>query len=465
MVTELGKRQRSARTSQSSQSSQPSQPSQVPTHAEIRRALDRLLSNKRFANAPMKRRFLQLICKAYLDGRAEDLNEYMIGCEVFGRNNSYNPALDPIVRVGAHELRKKLENYYKNDGKNDDILLEVPIGSYIPVFTRRTQPPETADPPKNDLPKNDLPEPIPFDGSNKHRAVLYRVGAVFLILSIVILVYFNWELRKQIKEEARPERVADVYSGIWGGLFKEASPALLVLSNSPVYRFGNTADLLSGPHTALTTAESKVMEETFVRERLVIRNWAPPRLLLSYDEHTSVGETIGLFRIASLFNKMGKNVVLKQSRTVSAEDLKNHDSILLGSGWVNEWLESVPVRKCFTSGAGAAIINHNLPPGQRQKYDAKYDKETGRLIEDYAVITIKPGISERKTVIVLAGMHSAGTQAAAEYITDEQYLADLNRRLLELSDTIPRYFQVLLKVSVDNGTPTNISVVKVREFN
>jgi hypothetical protein len=384
----------------------------------------------------------------------------MIGCEVFGRNNSYNPALDPIVRVGAHELRKKLEVYYKNEGKNDEILLHVPIGSYIPVFTRRTRPPETADPPKTDL-----PEPIPFADSSKLRPALFRIGAVFLILIVVVLAYFNWELRKQIKKEAKPEKVAEIYRGIWGGVFKEAGPVLLVLSNPPVYRFGKPADPLSGPYTDLTPTESKVMEEIFMRERLVIRNWSPPRLMLSYDEHTSIGETIGLFRIAGLFNKLGKNVVLKQSRTVNAEDLKNHDAILLGSGWVNEWLGAVPVRKCFTAGAGAAIINHNLPPGQKQKYAAKYDEETGRLIEDYAVITVKPGISERKTMVVLAGMHSAGTQAAAEYITDEHYLADLNQQLLQLSDTFPRYFQVVLRVTVDNGTPTNISVVKVHEFN
>jgi hypothetical protein len=460
MVTELGKRQRSARASQASPHSQ------VPTHAEIRHAMDRLLGNKRFANAPMKRRFLQLICKAYLDGRADELNEYMIGCEVFGRNNSYNPALDPIVRVGAHELRKKLESYYKNEGKNDDIMLDVPVGSYIPVFSRRTRPTEMADPPKADLPesKADLPELTSLADSNKLRPAIYRIGAVFLILIVVILVYFNWELRQQIKE-AKTEKAAEVYSGVWGGLFKEAGPALLVLSNPPVYRFGNPADPSTRPYTDLTAEESKVMEAMLMRERLVIRNWSPPRLMLSYDEHTSIGETIGLFHIASLFNKMGKNVKLKQSRTVNAEDLKNHDTILLGSGWVNEWLESVPVRKCFTSGAGAVIINDNLPPGRKQKYDAKYDEETGRLIEDYAVITVKPGISDRKTVIVLAGMHSAGTQGAAEYITDEQYLADLNQRLLQLNDTFPRYFQVLLKVSVDNGTPTNISVVKVQEFN
>ena len=66
--------------------------------------------------------------------------------------------------------------------------------------------------------------------------------------------------------------------------------------------------------------------------------------------------------------------------------------------------------------------------------------------------------------MVLAGKHSEGTQAAAEYLTDENYLVDLNRRLIQPDGTFPRYFQVLLKVAVDNGVPTNISVVTVREL-
>jgi hypothetical protein len=86
------------------------------------------------------------------------------------------------------------------------------------------------------------------------------------------------------------------------------------------------------------------------------------------------------------------------------------------------------------------------------------------LVEDYAVIIVKPGISARKTIIVLASTHSAGIQVEAKYITNEQYLIDLNRRLIQLGDTFPRYFQVLLKVTGDNETPANISVVKVRDF-
>ncbi len=214
MITELGKRCKSSRALQI-------KTSQVPTHAEIRQAMDRLLSNKRFANAPMKRRFIQLICKAYLDGRAEELNEYMIGCEVFGRDNSYSPALDPIVRVGAHELRKKLESYYKDEGKNDEILLDVPVGSYIPVFTRRAQTPEMAE-----IPKIDPPYPIPINDSNKLRQIIIRIGLCVLVSAMMILVYFNWQLRQQIKKEAAHKKATEVYSKYLGRITQRGESCL-----------------------------------------------------------------------------------------------------------------------------------------------------------------------------------------------------------------------------------------------
>src|SRR5262245_19986355 len=113
-----------------------------PTAEEVRQLLERILRSRQFSNAPKKQKFLQLICEAYLDGRVGELSEYSIGFQVFDRKETYDPALDSIVRVGAHEVRKKLERYYKSEGKSDDILLEIPAGSYIPIFTRLKQDPE-----------------------------------------------------------------------------------------------------------------------------------------------------------------------------------------------------------------------------------------------------------------------------------------------------------------------------------
>src|SRR5262245_3088757 len=101
---------------------------------EIRRTLDRILNSRHFSQAPKKRKFVQLICEYYLAGRAKEINEHLIGLEVYERRDHYSPAEDPVVRVAAHDVRKRLEQYYLHEGKDDEVRLDIPIGSYEPVF-------------------------------------------------------------------------------------------------------------------------------------------------------------------------------------------------------------------------------------------------------------------------------------------------------------------------------------------
>jgi hypothetical protein len=439
-----------------------------PTAEEVRQLLERILCSRQFSNAPKKQKFLQLICEAYLDGRASELSEYSIGYQVFDRSETYDPALDSIVRVGAHEVRKKLERYYKSEGKNDEILLEIPSGSYIPIFTRLKQAPEATEPTK------DAPSMPPLAGhigrighiAGKTWITLLSLASAFLIIAVVMLALSNRQLRRQIKEGTQPKGFAAVYEPVWEPFLKDESPTLLVLSNPPVYRFWNPADhkSLSNISINLTPAETAALEETLGRERFVLKHNPLSRLVLSYDEYTGVGEAVGLYRLTTLFKGLGKEAMLKQSRTVSAEDLKNHNVILLGSVWVNEWSGKNLITEDFGSGASATIVNFNPLPGEEREYGAKFDVETGRLIEDYGLITVKPNISEKNTIMVLAGTHSEGTEAAAEYLTSEDHLRRLNQRLLSLKSPSPRYFQVLLKVKVDNGIPTIISIVTVHEL-
>jgi hypothetical protein len=436
-----------------------------PTAEEVRQLLGRILCSRQFSNAPKKQKFLQLICEAYLDGRVSELSEYSIGYQVFDRSETYDPALDSIVRVGAHEVRKKLERYYKSEGKNDDILLEIPAGSYIPIFTRLKQAPEATESTNAALSTPHLSGRIGHI-AGKTWITLLTLAFVFLIIAVAMLALSNRQLRRQIKEVTQPKEFAAVYEPVWEPFLKDASPTLLVLSNPPVYRFWNPADhkSLSNISINLTPAETAALEETLGRERFVLRHNPLPRLVLSYDEYTGVGEAVGLYRLTALFKGLGKDAMLKQSRTVSAEDLKNHNVILLGSVWVNEWSGKNLIKEDFASGASASIVNYNPLPGEEREYGAKFDWETGRLIEDYGLITIKPNISEKNMIMVLAGTHSEGTEAAAEYLTSEDHLARLNQRLLSLRRPSPRFFQVLLKVKVDNGIPTIISIVTVHEL-
>ncbi len=448
-----------------------------PTAEEVRQLLGRILESRHFSSAPKKQKFLQLICEAYLEGRASKLNEYLIGYEVFDRKETYDPALDSIVRVGAHEVRKKLERYYKVEGRNEALLLEIPAGSYIPNFTRLRREPEptglTKDPPAPSLIARFTGFLGYFVGYRSHFARVENIWILSLalvsIISIIgagMLALSNRQLRMQIKEGDQPKELAAVYKPVWEPFLNDGSPTLLVLSNPPVYRFWNPADhkSLSDISINLTPSQTAALEERLGRERLVLKNNPLPRLVLSYDEYTGVGEAVGLYRLTSLFKSLSKGPMLKQSRTVSAEDMKSHNVILLGSVWVNEWSGKDLIKEDFGSGPSATIINHNPLPGEEREYGAKFDEETGRLIEDYGLITIKPNISEKKTVMVLAGTHSEGTEAAAEYLTSEENLANLNQRLLLLNRPSPKHFQVLLKVKVDNGIPTIISIVTIHEL-
>src|SRR5262245_2708564 len=103
---------------------------------EVRQTLARVLKSKYFVHAHKKKQFLSVVCDFYLNDRAHELNEYVLAYDVFGRDNNYNPSADPIVRVVAHEIRKKLESYYQNEGAADEIRMELPAGSYQPVFQR-----------------------------------------------------------------------------------------------------------------------------------------------------------------------------------------------------------------------------------------------------------------------------------------------------------------------------------------
>src|SRR5438067_9756074 len=96
--------------------------------------LQRILASKLFAQSARMSRFLRVIVEHTLDGRADELKEYLIGTEVFDRGASYDPRVDPIVRVEARRLRSKLRSYYESDGASDELVIELPKGAYAPRF-------------------------------------------------------------------------------------------------------------------------------------------------------------------------------------------------------------------------------------------------------------------------------------------------------------------------------------------
>ena len=106
----------------------------IESEQAIRGHLSVLLSSTAFAQADRLKRFLRYVVEETVAGRGEGLKEYSIGVEVFDREASFDPRTDPIVRVQARRLRARLTRYYEEEGRHEQIRIELPKGSYAPVF-------------------------------------------------------------------------------------------------------------------------------------------------------------------------------------------------------------------------------------------------------------------------------------------------------------------------------------------
>jgi hypothetical protein len=102
--------------------------------ADVHRQLDRLLENPHFSNSKRFPSFLRFIVREELDGRGDQLKERTLGIEVFGRDPAYDTTSDPIVRVTAAEIRKRIAQYYQDAERPDELRISLPPGSYVPHF-------------------------------------------------------------------------------------------------------------------------------------------------------------------------------------------------------------------------------------------------------------------------------------------------------------------------------------------
>ena len=106
----------------------------APDSAQVRTQLERLVAHPLFANSKRYPALLAYVVEQTLRGNTADLKERSIGIEVFGRAPTYDANADPVVRITAGEVRKRLSQYYYDSTHDGELVIELPIGSYVPLF-------------------------------------------------------------------------------------------------------------------------------------------------------------------------------------------------------------------------------------------------------------------------------------------------------------------------------------------
>jgi adenylate cyclase len=156
------------------------------TPDDVRAALERTVASPDFVASERARRFLRYVVEETLAGRSERIKAFSVAVEVFGRDESFDPQNDPVVRIEAGRLRRALERYYLLAGKDDPVFIDIPKGGYVPTFSARESPAPTLAPDTAVVPTDAAATTpgAPSGGAGARRQGYIAAALLILVLAI-----------------------------------------------------------------------------------------------------------------------------------------------------------------------------------------------------------------------------------------------------------------------------------------
>jgi hypothetical protein len=417
---------------------------------EKREELHRVLESKQFANSPKKSRFLEFVAEQTFLGNGDKLNEYLIGVEVYERGTEFDPQTDPIVRVQAHDIRRALKHYYEGEGRSDSLRLELPVGGYVPTFVKVAPGEPTTAP--------ERPPAQLYEKRARAAAILIASLSTVCLLLGALLVR-EWTRNKELAQHSVPV-LSENLQWFWKPFLPPAEAPMIVIPNHPILRAAHGGD---SPQTLSRGHMIPKDELPEFRDTIHFRELKQFVFVPSITDFTAVGETMGLANLFALFAQTGQIPRLLQSRLVTFEEIKRGNAILLGGN--QTWSGRIylyPEGFHFVAGT---ILNKNPRSGEQAVYKPEFDAVTNQLSRDYALVLMLPNERKENRILLIYGIYTQGSQAALEYVSSPERLAELRQALIDISPdhkSVPPYFQALLEAPVENSIPGKASLVSLR---
>ena len=366
------------------------------------------------------------------------LKEYQIATEVFGRPGDFDPHLDSLVRVQAGRLRAKLSEYYASpEGSEDPVVVELPKGTYTLAFHRATPSPKAI------LLAAKENEQDRTDGEFRRKRLVIGVLSILLALAIGVIVTLVVRNRATASTN-EDEQVAPALRVFWQKFMNGPEEPWVIFSNGA---------FVGRPETGLRYF-----------------NPAQDSRQTILDHYTGVGEVLAVYDLEHVFSQLHKGIRVKRGSLFSLDDAQDNNLIFVGSPAENLTLLDIPNTHEFvfqrsTSGprkGDLAIVNVHPQADEPKTFFASPSGTP--LVEDYAVVGMVPGMNPTRSVLILAGTTTIGTQAAAEYVCRQESLEQLVLRLSVSDSGEMKPFEALLRVKVARGVPIGSELVALRKI-
>jgi hypothetical protein len=406
----------------------------VPLGAEERALvvdqLERMLASPLFGQSKRYAPFLRHVVGKTLNGQEDSLKERVLGSELFGRAPDYDSNNDPVVRVIAGEVRKRIAQYYDDSVHRHEFRIDLPVGTYVAHF----HPGLPVDEEHHALPQSSLlqaehapsPEPVAqipaLEDGSRVRWPRKRLTAAVVVLALLVCAGLIWKFKHPTPSPL---------DAVWRNLVSTQSPSVIVVGEpGPLYPTENTTDELSA--------------------RQHLRSY-----------HVSLSDLQALLRVVRLLDYRGATYHVQPASSITFADLRQGPTVLLG-GLDNPWTMRAQQNLRFglqSDGNGVDWITDSHDPGAR-KWSIDFNRPYSKVTTDYAIIAYFRDPGTQQPTLIIAGMGENGTKAASEFITDDTLL---NSALGEsLRKPGGSNFEVVLSTEVINGS-TGAPMVLMKE--
>lgn len=433
--------------------------------------VERVADSPFFQKSARLRELLLCICERSLQGRPEELREQRIGQDVFGRGLDFRPNEDNIVRVEARELRRRLEEFFANEGKHEPIVITIPKGAYIASFEPRAAlavllDGKAASQDKGKEEPQDQAEVVELPAAAASGPELKNTSKLswtvfFFCTTLVSMVFVGWVLirdQRYFNRSASRPQVPVQSQPLWAELFDQDHQTSIVYADS-----------------TLVLGE-QITQSTVLLSDYVNRNYWPrsakltPGLesglkYLQRSEYTSSTDVHLIQQILNANPDFRDRVTLRFARNIQLNDFKSGNFILFGSTFSNPWVQLFEPSLNFRSRVDfqnkrVGFRNMNPKPGEQGEYWA-----VGSFLQTeqtYSTIALVPNLSRTGSVLMIAGATREGTEAAGECITNPRLSLQMLKGIHALDNGHVRYFEVLLKSVTIAGASKNADIVAYR---